>query len=244
MDPYKQTNSYSIEKGCPWYEAQQSYGPPNIDWCEPSHCSVFDEPANTWSNLIFLIAFFYLYKKINDSFIRFYAVTLFFVGLFSALYHASNNAFSQFFDFVGMYLMTSIILAFNTNRTKALGTNIYSQFWFFAFLNMVLFMSFEYMEIPIQWTVALNVFATMFLEIFNGIKEQSFRHYKYFYFGFFFLVLAQSCAMIDLNRIYCNPNNHVLHGHVFWHIFNGISLTFIGLHMFSIRKFLNEKKTS
>lgn len=239
MDPYQQTTDFSIAKGCPWYEAQQTYGPPNIDWCEPSRCSVFDEPANTWSNLAFLFAFIYLIKKFEDRFIRFYAVTLLVVGFFSFVYHATNNAFSQFFDFVGMYLMTSIILAFNAKRLGGEKANIYAYFWFFTCLNLILFMSLQYMEIAIQWSIALNVLGIFMLEATNGFREKSFHQYGTFVIGFIFLACAQTSAMIDLKRIYCNPNNLWIHGHVFWHLFNGVALTFMGVHMNRIKKHQN-----
>lgn len=233
MDPYNQKTTYTIEKGCPWYEAQQSFGPPNINWCEPSRCFIFDEPANTISNLSFLIAFIYLIKKFKDQFTRFYATTLLVVGILSALFHASNNAFTQFFDYVGMFLMTSIILAFNSRRLFLSG-NVYSYFWFYSFINLLIFVCFEYLEIPIQWTIVVNVFLILSTDLYNGMKEKTFKYYKNFFIGSFILVLAQSSAMIDLNRIYCNPDNLVLHGHVFWHLFNGLALTFMGIHMNSI----------
>ena len=45
---------FTISPQCPWYEAQQAYGPPNVNWCEQTVCHIINEPANTWSNLIFL----------------------------------------------------------------------------------------------------------------------------------------------------------------------------------------------
>ncbi len=45
---------YTISADCPWYEAQHLFGPPNVNWCEPTVCKIINEPANTYSNLALL----------------------------------------------------------------------------------------------------------------------------------------------------------------------------------------------
>ena len=66
--PYSnKVKEFTIEPGCPWYEAQQSYGAPNVNWCEPTVCSVINEPANTWSNLPYLLVSLVLIKKMKDQ---------------------------------------------------------------------------------------------------------------------------------------------------------------------------------
>ena len=38
-------------------------------------------------------------------------------------------------------------------------------------------------------------------------------------------------ALIDLHRFYCVPENIFFHGHVLWHLFNGIAMFWIALHL-------------
>ena len=44
---YKDNQEFTIAPQCPWYDAQQTFGPPNVDWCEPTICAYINEPANT-----------------------------------------------------------------------------------------------------------------------------------------------------------------------------------------------------
>ena len=76
-DPFiNSTKDFTIEAGCPWHDAQQTYGAPNINWCEPSTCGLISEPANSWSNLGFFIIAIALLKKMHEPIIRFYALTV------------------------------------------------------------------------------------------------------------------------------------------------------------------------
>ena len=40
-----------IEEGCPWY----SWTRPNVKWCEENLCAWVTAPANTYSNLLYII---------------------------------------------------------------------------------------------------------------------------------------------------------------------------------------------
>ena len=40
---------------CPWTPMRELGGLPNVKWCEDTLCSWVSEPANTWSNLAFLV---------------------------------------------------------------------------------------------------------------------------------------------------------------------------------------------
>ena len=43
--------------GCPWFESVQTYGVPNVKWCENTLCSIVNEPANAYSNFLFVMIF-------------------------------------------------------------------------------------------------------------------------------------------------------------------------------------------
>ena len=46
---------------CTWYDLTEKYGAPNIKWCEQTLCQFISEPANTWSNLGFLMVGILIY---------------------------------------------------------------------------------------------------------------------------------------------------------------------------------------
>lgn len=234
----------TIPEGCPWYEAQQSYGPPNVNWCEETQCTWINEPMNTWSNLGFIIvalALIYRFNKKNSALVSGFAMTVIVMGTLSFTYHATNNYLSQFFDFVGMSLMSSFLISFNIQRTtfqKHWG--FWSVYWFFVFINTLLFALFGMMDIPVQVIQLINFAPVFAMEIYLGTKEGRWAKNGYFGLAFVSLVIALSLSIADHKRIYCNPDGW-LHGHVLWHIMCAVAMLFIGLHLRSFKDFLGKR---
>lgn len=231
--PYSnQVREFTIEPGCPWYEAQQSYGAPNVNWCEPTQCTIINEPANTWSNLAYILVALVLIRKLRDANIRMFPYAVILMGLASGIYHASNNYLTQYLDFVGMFLMMSFLLAFNINRLlKNLNLGFSSIFWFFMFVNSTAFMVFDIVDSPVQKMILFNAIPIIIFDLLAGWNEGILNRYKYFVLSILFLGIAQTCAIMDIKRIYCEPGNLWLHGHVLWHLIGSLGMLFIGLHM-------------
>ena len=104
---------------CPWYDAAEMFGAPNVKWCETTLCSWISEPANTWSNLLYMVfAVIIIAQNGKDSRyeLRWMGPAMFLMGLFSLVYHASNNYLTQLFDFIGMYLLVFWMLVINLRR--------------------------------------------------------------------------------------------------------------------------------
>lgn len=227
-----QKREFTIQEGCPWYEAQQSYGAPNVNWCEPTSCSYINEPANTWSNLGFLIVGVLLLRRMKTSQAARFGGVILVMGFLSSVYHATNNYLTQYFDFVGMALMTSYLIAaafgrLSVGRTASFG----GVYWFAMTLNMILLMCLDIMNIPIQTLLAVNIAAILIVEIAAGVAEKSLRSYGTFAAGFAVLVLAQVCAQMDLKRVHCDPEHLWLHGHVLWHILCAVGMYLAGMHL-------------
>lgn len=230
--PYGTEKEYTIDPGCPWHEAQQSFGPPNVNWCEPNICSYINEPANTWSNLGFAFVFVALIAKFKDPLVRNFAWCVLFMGLASATYHATNNYLTQYIDFLGMFLVTSYILAFSSLRARKKPLNgLLTWLWFFLLIHSVLFMIFDIVNWPIQPIVALGTPLIILLDLYSGFREKILGKYLFFFLGMITLGVAQSFAIIDIKRIYCEPENLLLHGHVIWHLLSALSMFFYGLHI-------------
>lgn len=225
----------TIEKGCPWYEAQQSFGAPNVNWCEPTSCAIVNEPANTWSNLAFLVIGILIITRLNQhqhKVIRDFALIVIAMGFLSLVYHATNNFLTQFFDFLGMYLMTSFVLAFIVQRIrKQASEQLYTLFWFIVALNCCLFIIFETMDIAVQHTVTLNIIVMVVLDLWAGYQEGRLKHYLYFAIALLIMTLAQAISQADLKRVWCEPDNLFLHGHAIWHLLGALGMLFLSLHM-------------
>ncbi|MGK0367569.1 MAG: putative membrane channel-forming protein YqfA (hemolysin III family) [Thermoproteota archaeon] len=230
----------TIEEGCPWYEAQQEYGAANVNWCEPTRCSIINEPANSWSNFGYIFAAIIILVKINqmkEVVIKHFAWAVIAMGTFSFTYHATNNYFSQFFDFIGMFLMTSLVIAFNVQRVRGKDPrNLYAQYWFIFSMNVIIFMCFDFNNRPIQQIVMLNVIPLIVLDLIAGYKEGILKKYTWFGLGALSLLVAQIVSQLDLKRIYCEPDNLFLHGHAMWHVIGGLGMVFLGMHMVMVLK--------
>ena len=229
---------FTIEKGCPWYDAQHQYGPANVNWCEPTICSVINEPANTWSNLSYIIFAIFMIKKITEkgTFLKDFGWGIFFMGWCSFVYHATNNFMTQFLDFCGMFILSSLILSLGIRRLKGSVKNHRSLFWMFMFINSCLFWLFYLEDIAIQKMFMLNVVAMFAMEITCIVREKVVKDSIYLALGAITIGIAQAFSIMDLKRIWCEPANMFLHGHAIWHVIGGLSMFFLFLHYRKIIK--------
>ncbi len=84
------------------------FGEPNVKWCEAQFASWVTEPANTWSNLAFIVAGLVMLpfaKGERSLWLRLFGPSMLVLGVWSGLYHASFTFFFQVFDFLGMFLV-------------------------------------------------------------------------------------------------------------------------------------------
>lgn len=219
----------TIPEGCPWHDAQQTLGAPNVNWCEATSCSYINEPANTWSNLGFLIAALLILRLFKRSDLRFFGWVVFVMGLFSAVYHATNNYGTQHLDFLGMSLMISSVLAIRLKNSVRAGVSFL--FSIFLVLNLLALALLDLFDLPLQFLLLLNALPIVAVDLFLGFKKRQLGRYGSFLTALGLLVAAQVFAQIDLKRIYCQPDNLILHGHVAWHLLCAIAMVFIARHL-------------
>ena len=105
---------------CPWYDITEKTGAPNIKWCEETLCQWVSEPANTWSNLGYIIVgVFIIYlanKHKHNSNLKQFGPIVIFMGAMSLFYHQSNFYGSQILDFVGMFFFVGWAIGQNLIR--------------------------------------------------------------------------------------------------------------------------------
>ncbi|NDG85398.1 MAG: hypothetical protein EBX52_10245, partial [Proteobacteria bacterium] len=107
-----------MDPSCPWFPVK-NLRLPNVKWCEEQLCSWIEEPANTWSNLGYILAGMVMWRMsagLKSRPLRFYGPAGILVGLFSFVYHASNAFALQLFDFLGMYLFLFLLIFVNLER--------------------------------------------------------------------------------------------------------------------------------
>ncbi|MCO4794138.1 MAG: ceramidase domain-containing protein [Bacteriovoracaceae bacterium] len=217
-----------LEPHCPWYNISKM-APPNVKWCEASMCSIITEPANTWSNLAYLILTIWVWrqtKNMEDKTLKSFVPAFFLMGLFSFVYHASYNFFTQWFDFLGMFLMIGLFAALNLRRMgKLKQTGIWPFYFAFNALFGALTIIFYLTYVPIQSIVLIQALFLIFSELRLRSLEKG-TNYKYFYISIVFIASAATFSVLDVTRTMCDPHNHFFQGHATWHLLSAISVAF------------------
>ncbi len=213
-----------ILSGCPYSQ----FRPPTIQFCESNLCSYITQPANTISNLFFILVSYWIFfvKQRNSFFLSFgFAISSFLIGLFSTLYHASFTFFMQFFDLSSMFLFASFILVLNLYRLELIpkkmiffGTGLltvlcalallnWKRYGIFIFANLIIFVIFTELILKLKYEVV----------------------YKNFLIGLALLSIGFIFWILDYSRIWCNPNNHWIQGHAVWHTLTALCIYFVFL---------------
>ncbi|MFH1811361.1 MAG: ceramidase domain-containing protein [Pseudomonadota bacterium] len=221
--------------GCPWYDVTEVVGAPNLKWCEPTRCEWISEPANTWSNLGYLavaVVFWRLARSARSVAVRLFAPTAFLMGLFSFVYHASNNYLTQVFDFVGMFLYVYLLVRINLVRVwPGLRTWQRPIYWGLILGSTGLVHGMYLLDLPYQLLIAIGVLVLVVTEVIC-MRRGDWQRYRYRYFGLSLLIIvvAESFSLLDVSRTWCQPENLILHGHAIWHVLGSVSILFAFLH--------------
>ena len=207
---------------CPWYDITEKTGAPNIKWCEETLCQWVSEPANTWSNLGYIIVgVFIIYlanKHKHNSNLKQFGPIVIFMGAMSLFYHQSNFYGSQILDFVGMFFFVGWAIGQNLIR---LGKLKFAQLkWFNLSLASVYLVAMHAMyisEIKFQVIVLISGFIILATELMA--RKIAPIKYGWFVTTIATLIVAFGFSISDGSRFWCNPTHHgwFSQGHAVWH---------------------------
>ncbi len=223
--------------GCFWHGVAEVVGAPNIKWCEETLCALVSEPSNTWSNLPYLtfgIWFWLRLRRSPHAELRWMGPAMFLMGLFSFVYHASNNYVSQVFDFIGMYLFVFWLLVINLRRLGVLAHK--AQLPTFVALcvgGTALVHGMYVAGLKFQLIVAVSAVTLVATEFMARRREAVRPPIRTFATALVFLALAQTASLLDASRILCDPQSW-LQGHAVWHVLAAIGLAFAVRHYESV----------
>jgi hypothetical protein len=147
------------------------------------------------------------------------------MGACSFVYHASNVWLTQVFDFLGMYLFCCLLLALNVGRLGWVSARALPRVYAGTVvgLTVVTAVIVRY-GAPIQGIVFVLIVATVVTE---GLCRR--RAAERYALGGFFAALALMaaaivCSVLDVTRVWCDPNDHLVQGHAMWHVLSALSL--------------------
>ncbi len=210
-----------------WYSLGR-WGWANVDWCEATVAGYVTEPANTWSNLAYMMvgAFILIRRKHGQHpLIMILPWAMIALGFLSGFYHATNAWVTQLGDFIGMYLVAGIPFLLNLAR---LGMKKAATVTGYVVLNIVgaaVTVIGHYSGFPIQFLFAF-FFGSIVVTEMLLMKNAPARSYSNFYFTLAAFAVAATFSALDVSRTMCDPHNHVIQGHALWHCFGAIGLYF------------------
>jgi len=213
----------TILENCPW----QGFQPATIKFCEDQLCSWITQPANTWSNIGFVIVGLYIYrqaKATKQSRLMLLGFSSILVGVGSTMFHASSTFFFEVFDLLGMFMISGILFCFNLQRLTGISNRI----------NTIIYIGLNAASVALllSWhpsgiaTFAVQIAAALTLEILLHVRrdEISYRYFVYMCGTFF---VSFTFWGLDISKTLCDPHNHIFSGHAVWHILNACAIYFI-----------------
>ena len=213
-----------LPPGCPW----SGFTPPNLDWCEEELCAWIVNPADTWSNLLYVALGFWMWREAKragrEDLARFGPASIA-VGVFSFAYHASYTFALQFLDFVGMFLFCFVVIARNASRLGWIAPGGETRFLALGVggASALVPLLFAW-SVPIQLTVAALIGVALAQEAVLRRRAPGVRFPRSYRVGLALLGAAALCSALDLSRVACDPKNHWLQGHAVWHVLTALAL--------------------
>lgn len=218
---------------CVWTPLRELGGLPNVKWCEETLCSIIAEPANTWSNLAYLVVAGWLWwftRKDESRTLRFWAPVSFWVGTTSFVYHASVTFVTQVFDFWGMYFFFGLVLLLNLIRMGKLGADKLFKTLYLSIGGLTVFtVVVAKLNLPVQGIVAVMLVLILLTEALASRASRA-PSYRFLALSLIAVAIAFSFSASDATGARCDPKDHVFQGHAIWHVFGSISMAFAHLH--------------
>jgi hypothetical protein len=212
----------ALPPGCTW----SGFTPPNVDWCEREACAWIVNPADTWSNLAYLLgalAMWRLARRSGRSDLVHFAPASLAVGVFSFAYHASYTWLLQFFDFVGMFVFCFLVLARNAVRLGWVAPRRERAVWLSCTLAASACVPpLFYAGIPIQLTVFVLILASIAQEL-ALFRSNEPAAYASYWAALALLAAASAFSLADVTRAWCDPESW-LQGHALWHVLSAAAL--------------------
>ncbi|MBL7714856.1 MAG: ceramidase domain-containing protein [Bdellovibrionales bacterium] len=207
---------HPLPAGCPWSD----WARPTLAFCEASLCSWITAPANTVSNLAFVIWGIWVYRdsKKNSApgdFLRSVGPILMLIGLLSGFYHASYTWVGQVGDLGSMFLIAALFVAMNLKRLGWIRSDqVLPVYWATTGVALILLLIFPTLGI---FEFALICIFGITLE-FGFLRKKQKPNYRYLTYALLTWAVAQTVWILDITRVWCDPDRHWFQWHAVWHL--------------------------
>lgn len=201
---------------CPWHQFEQR----TVSFCEAPLCGYIVEPANSWSNIGYLIVAILIFRR--EKKLNFFAVTSAYLAFGSTAFHATGTFFGEVLDLSAMFLISGTLLTLNAQ--KLLGfDNKKSQifFWSLFAFSIALLLTFKPLGIAI-FSVQSAIYVLSEIKLASKRPENF--SYKYFKIALSAFAAAFFFWVLDITKILCDPHNHIFTGHSAWHLLSAVAI--------------------
>jgi hypothetical protein len=204
-----------------------AWGWANVDWCEATMMGYVTEPANTWSNLVYIFAGLFLFRRDKGThrLVQLMPWALMMLGLLSGFYHATNAWITQLGDFVGMFMVASIPLLINLEKGGLKKAGSFSTYFLVITLSTIMTIVGHLAHLPIQGMIGL-FFGMVLVSEMILMKTSPLKSYKHLFLTLASFAVAISFSALDVSRTMCDPHNHIIQGHALWHCFSALGVFF------------------
>lgn len=228
---------------CPW----SGFRPGELQFCEAPLCGWVVHPAETWTNVSYLIAAAILYARSRSRLDREFAFAALVVGIFSSLYHASHVWWLETLDLGSMLFLVTLMIRENFRRwgihdpgkLRAIYGTLLTLAWAAQFLLSEGWMRLSVFSSLVVFSVAMEVPLAFRRPAAESPRKKlgEKTDYRWFWGSLVIFLVAWGFWLLDARKIWCEPDNHFISGHGAWHLIN--AACFLGLARY-YRQFRNE----
>ncbi len=232
-----------MSPSCPW----EHFVFRQAEFCERSLCAWIRQPANTWTNVGFLLAALAILRSTrrdNRPDLRGVAYIALATGIGSAFFHASETFVGRLFDYGGMYMGGACMLAVNVRRWLLPGRrSIVLLFWAATAAPLLLMLVDDRYALSVY--MLEGILCCGFLEAYLFLRQRrSPIPVRYGWLGGYWLVFSVAFAFwwLDKTRALCDPDNHWITGHGAWHLLDALALycVYLFYRQFDVLRFQDE----
>lgn len=227
-----------LPPGCPWSDWTR----PTLAFCEENLCDWVTAPANTISNLAFVLWGLWIWrdsraKSAPGDFLRSVGPILILIGLLSAFYHGTYTWVGQVGDLGSMFLMAGLFATMNLHRMGWIDrTQVLPVYWGITAAAVAGLLAFPTIGIVEFAVIALG---GLTLEFTYLRKRKPKPDYKPLVYGLICWAFSQTVWVLDITRVWCEPGRHWFQWHAVWHVGTATAGAFIYLFY---RQFSHPKK--
>ena len=209
------------------------------DWqpatCRPDHCfceavrdGIVAQPANTWSNLGFVvIGLLIAHSRVPGNamarYRRLFGYSMVVIGLGSAFYHASLTFAGQLMDVSGMYILITFALVYSLNRLY--GGGVAGFVFHYVALNVLLFALQFWLPGTRRYVFFLLVIGVLGAEIYRRRKVVSIES-KWLLYATATMAIGFAIWVLDITKTVCAPRSWI-QGHAIWHLLGAVAAFFL-----------------